>query len=140
MSDGSEIERNKAIVSQLPDLLRAGDPSTIHSLFTEDFQLHVSSMPDWPSGHQGAIRLVTMMASMMPDMTMVIEDMFGEADKVCVRWRYKGTLTGSFEGRKGDGSRYEAIAFAIYRFRDGRIVEDWGIDDRLPVNHPWRSD
>jgi predicted ester cyclase len=62
-----------------------------------------------------------------------------EGDKVCVRWRYEGTLTGTFDGFKGDGSRYEAVAFAIYRLRDGRIAEDWGTAVRLPDGHPWRN-
>jgi len=112
----TDSERNKAVVRQLPGLLRTVDTSAIKALFTEDFQLHDRKHPDWPRGHDGAVRLFLLMTSMMPDMTISIEDMIGEADKVCVRWRFRGTLTGAFEEQKGDGSRYEATAFAIYRF------------------------
>jgi predicted ester cyclase len=80
-----------------------------------------------------------MMKSLLPDFTLTIEDMLAEGDKVCIRWRYAGTLTGSFDGMQGDGSRYEAVALAIYRFRDGRIAEDWGTVARLPDGHPWRT-
>src|SRR5262249_7511678 len=89
--------------------------------------------------HAGALRLFVMMKSLMPDFKMSIEDLFGESDKVCVRWRYRGILTGNFDGMKGDGSLYEAVALAIYRFRDGRIAEDWGTVARLPDGHPWRT-
>jgi steroid delta-isomerase-like uncharacterized protein len=135
-----DCERNKAVIRQLPGVLDTLDRAAIGALFTEDFQLHESKFPEWPRGHEGAFRLLVMMRSLMPDMTIRIEDMFGEGDKVCVRWRYSGTLTGAFENMKGDGSRYEAVAFGIYRFRDGRIAEDWGTAARLPDGHPWRTD
>ncbi|HUO94276.1 MAG TPA: ester cyclase [Rhizomicrobium sp.] len=75
----------------------------------------------------------------MPDIDARIEEMFGERDKVFVRWRYTGTLSGSFEGRHGDGSRIEVIGFSVYRFEDGRIAEDWGADISLPQGHAWRT-
>ncbi len=57
----------------------------------------------------------------------------------CVRLRFKGMVTGSFGGRTGDGSHFEASVFSVYRFRDGRIVEDWGADIPLAEGHTWRS-
>jgi predicted ester cyclase len=98
MAASADSERNKAVIRQLPGLLQTLDPSAIRALFTQDFQLHESKRPDWPHGHEGAIRLFVFVKSMMPDMTISIEDMFGEADKVCVRWRFKGTLTGTRSG------------------------------------------
>ena len=140
MTPSEHCEQNKAIIRQLPALLRAFDPRAIKALFTEDFQLHESTRPNWPTGHEGAVRLIEMMTSLMPDITITLDDMVAEADKVCVRWRYRGTATGTFDGRAGDGTRYEAVAFAIYRFCDGRIAEDWGTAVPLPVGHPWRTD
>jgi len=139
MAGEADSERNKAVIRRLPALLDGIDPSAITDVFTEDFVLHESARPDWPRGHEGAVRLFVMMKSLMPDIRISIEDMVGEGDKVCVRWRYAGTLTGAFDGMKGDGSRYEAVALAIYRFHDGRIAEDWGTVARLPDGHPWRT-
>jgi predicted ester cyclase len=144
MADEADVERNKAVIRKLPALLDSLDPSApdlpaMKALFTEDFQLHESTRPDWPRGHEGAIRLLIMTKALLPDFKMRVEDMLGEGDKVCVRWRYTGTLTGSFDEMKGDGSRYEAVCFAVYRFHDGRIAEDWGTVARLPDGHPWRT-
>lgn len=139
MTSAIECERNKAVIRQLPGLLHVADRAAITALFTEDFRLHESKHPDWPTGHDGAVRMFALMSSLMPDMTIGIEDIFAEGDRVCVRWRYTGTVTGRFEDRIGDGSRYEAIAFSIYRFRDGRIAEDWGTTTPLPMGHPWRT-
>jgi predicted ester cyclase len=135
-----ESARNKAVIDQFPGLLRTPDPLAIRSLFTEDFQLHDVKYPNWPRGYEGAVRMFAQMKALMPDITADIEDMFGEGDKICVRWRFKGTVTGAFEGRNGDGSRFEGIVFSIYRFRDGRVAEDWGADIPLPAGHAWRTD
>ena len=45
--------------------------------------------------------------------------MIEEGDRVAVRWQ----VTASYE----DGKPYERSIVAIYRFKDGRIAEDWGI-------------
>ena len=133
------FERNKAVIAKLPKLVREPDGAAILQLFTEDFRLHDVKYPDWPRGHAGAIRMFEQMHSLAPDIDLRIEDLFGDDEKVCVRRRYRGTLTGAFEGRTGDGSRFEAIGISIYRFESGRIAEDWGADVALPAEHPWRT-
>lgn len=139
MSHPDECTRNKAVIARLPKLLDNPDPAHIREIFTEDFRLHDVKFPDWPPGQDGASRMFIQMKAMIPDLEVHIEDMFGEADKVFVRWRFKGTVTGSYQGRKGDGSRLETIVFSVYRFRDGRIAEDWGADIVLPGGHVWRT-
>ncbi len=134
-----ENSRNKSVIAQLPDLLRAPDPSVVRELFTDDFRLHDVKAHDWPRGYEGAFRMFAQMKALIPDINCSIEDMFGEGDKVFVRWRFKGTVTGSSQEWKGDGSRPATVVFSISRFRDGRIAEDWGADIPLPEGHAWRT-
>ena len=75
-----------------------------------------------------------------PDIRATIEEMFGEGDKMCVRWRFKGAATGAIGERGGDGARFEAVMASIYRFENGCIAEDWGADIPLAERHPWRTD
>lgn len=133
------VEQHKAVIAKFPGLLQRPEARTIRALFTEDFQLHVPNYPHWPRGHDGAIRMFVQMNALFPNMEVRIEDMFGERDRICVRWRYKGTQSGSFEGRIGDGSHFEAIGHSIYRFAEGRVAEDWGADVALPEGHAWRT-
>src|ERR1700690_126366 len=98
-------DQNKAVIARFPELLRRPEPATIRELFTEDFRLHDVKYPDWPRGHDGAIRMFVQMNSLAPDITWEIQDIFGESDKLCVRWRCSGTRTDSFESRTGDGIR-----------------------------------
>jgi predicted ester cyclase len=133
------IDQHKAVIAQFAGPVRKHDVARIRDLFTPDFRLHVPNYPDWPRGHEGAIRMFAQMSALFPDMELIMEDIFGEADRVCVRWRYKGTQSGTFEGRVGDGSRVESVGISVYRFENGRIAEDWGVDVPLPPEHPWRA-
>lgn len=139
MSATEETARNKAVIRRLPKLLDNPDLAIIRETFTEDFCLHDVKFPDWPPGYEGAARMFVQMKAMIPDLEVHVEDMFGEDDRVFVRWRFKGTVTGSYQGRKGDGSRLETIVFSVYRFENGRIAEDWGADIVLPKGHVWRT-
>jgi ketosteroid isomerase-like protein len=129
-----DTERNKAVIAQFPALLRAPDPAAIQALFTEDFRLQDAKYPDWPRGHDGAVRIFQQLRVLMPDIEAGIEDMFGAGDRLCVRWRYKGTLA------SGSGAHFEGVGISIYRFRDGRIAENWGTDMLLLPGHPWRKE
>jgi predicted ester cyclase len=140
MTSSKECERNKAVVVLLPDLLETPEEALVQALFTDDFRLHDAKFPDWPRGYAGALRMFVHMKSMVPDIRATIEDMFGEGDRICVRWRFKGTVTGMIGKHKGDGARFEALMVSIYRFENGRIAEDWGVDIPLPEGHAWRTD
>lgn len=113
MSSAADNERNKAVILQLPELLDSPDEAIIRTLFTADFRLHDVKFPDWPSGHAGALRMFTHMKAALADIRATIEDMFGEGDKICVRWRFKGTATGVIGDRKGGalGSKRSWSAF-----------------------------
>lgn len=67
-----------------------------------------------------------------PDMRMEIIDLIAEGDTVVGRFACTATHLGEWLGHSPTGRRFEAIdEVSIFRFRDGRIVEAWGIEDNL---------
>ena len=122
-----QTERQKAVLRRFSAFLRNPDADSICELFTEDFRLHAPNEPNWPRGHEGAVRMFTQMHERFPHLDVIAEDMFGEDDRICVRWRYRNSV----------GDSFEAVGISIYRFEGGRIAEDWGVDYKLPPNHPW---
>jgi len=59
-----------------------------------------------------------------------IIDIIEEGDKVVLRNRATGKHTGeSWRGAPSDGQAYDIESWSIYRFRDGKIVEHWGLND-----------
>jgi predicted ester cyclase len=66
-----------------------------------------------------------------PDLTIEIQDAIASEDTVWVRARGRGTDTGGVAGRPPSGRRVEVDVIDIARFRDGLMIEHWGVADRL---------
>ena len=59
-------------------------------------------------------------------------------DKVVVRMTIRGTYIGEPKhGFPKPGERFAMGGVAIYRFVDGKIVDDWGIQISCPTDDPW---
>jgi predicted ester cyclase len=69
-----------------------------------------------------------------PDSRTVIDDMVAEGDRVAVRFTVTGTHTGAdFMGMPANGKIRSMHMMVIDRYRDGKIVESWGVVEALPV-------
>jgi steroid delta-isomerase-like uncharacterized protein len=74
---------------------------------------------------------VNMLWKAFPDITVDIEDLFAEGDKVVVRFIGRGTHQEDFGGIPANGVKTEASAMEIFHIVDGKIMEVWEISDRL---------
>jgi predicted ester cyclase len=68
-----------------------------------------------------------------PGVRFEIEDLFGEGDKVAVRWTFHARHGGHFAGLPPSGTRVSQAGHVIYQLRDGQIVRAWLQVDRLGV-------
>ena len=116
----SEQERNKAVVRRLVDeVLNGGRLDVIDELYASELAAEARA---W---------IAPFLAS-FPDTRMEIIDLVAEGDRVAARFVCSGTHTGEWLGHAPTGRRFERIDEAgFYRFRDGRIVESWGVEDTL---------
>jgi steroid delta-isomerase-like uncharacterized protein len=69
----------------------------------------------------------------VPDLQVMVDHIIGEDDLVAVRWRASGTNSVAAAGMPGNGASMEVEGMTIFRFRDGRIVEEWSLIDRLAL-------
>ena len=60
-----------------------------------------------------------------PDLHITIEDVVEEGDRVAVRWRATGTLTGEGFGVPPTGKRMDTGGQTILHLHNGRIAEAW---------------
>jgi predicted ester cyclase len=116
----SEQERNKAVVRRLVDeVLNGGRLDVNDELYASELAAEARA---W---------IAPFLAS-FPDTRMEIIDLVAEGDRVAARFVCSGTHTGEWLGHAPTGRRFERIDEAgFYRFRDGRIVESWGVEDTL---------
>ena len=58
-----------------------------------------------------------------------VDDLIAEGDKVVVRWRLLGTHKGDFLGIAPTGRAIALKGIAIYRVKDGKLMERWVVSD-----------
>ena len=66
-----------------------------------------------------------------PDLRATIEDLLEADDKCVARVRYVGTHKREFWGLPPTGKRIDIESIDIVRFDGGKVVEHWGVTDRL---------
>jgi ketosteroid isomerase-like protein len=118
------MSQQKEVLCEIARVISGNDSFRIEAWFTEDFRLVEPTKPNWPRGHEGASKLLDLFRTLTPPVQFVALDMVEEADRVAVRWQLSATY---------QGAPLSLASMAIYRFKDGRIAEDWGI----PIRGEW---
>jgi predicted ester cyclase len=82
-------------------------------------------------GLQGVKATVTMLHTAFPDLQISIEEMSADGDKVWARVTFHGTHTGGLLRMPPTGRRIRVEAIDLCRFSAGKLVEHWGVFDRM---------
>lgn len=124
------IETNKAVVRRFVDeVFVAGRMDAVDELVAPDFVPH-----SWPRTGPGPAELRRAMARVfagLSDVSMAIEDVIAEGDRVAVRLTAHAVHTGEFMGMPASGKAYTIPEIHLFRVRDGKIAEHWGQADLL---------
>ena len=102
----------------------------IDEIIDDDFVDH-EEFPGLPPGKEGVRAFAIMSLDAFPDFTANIEDMIVEDDKVAIRVQFAGTHRGEFAGVPATGNKLDFPTIDFLRFRDGKVVEHWGVTDQL---------
>lgn len=118
-------EQSGAVVRALIDAANSGDLHRVAELYDDDYIDHADGGSRGSNDKDAALRTFEELLAAFPDSEHVIEDLLADGDRVAVRLRATGTHRGSFRGRPPSGRRVEMVSTAIYRVREGRLVERW---------------
>ena len=132
-------EENKAIFKRFMQELGKGNLAIIDEVCSPDFTFHSPNFPNWPRGLQGARAIVALGDSLVSDSVTTVDDFFATEDRVVIRMTMRGTYISDkpLPGFPKKGERFAMGCVAIYRFVDGKIVDDWGIQLTCPTDAPW---
>jgi steroid delta-isomerase-like uncharacterized protein len=123
----SEVERNKAMArSFFEEVLDQGHLERYAESHAADFVAH--------GGDHDATLAEDMAAAReerkaLPDMRVTVNQILGEGDSVVVYWRASGTNTGEGMGFPATGKRIVVPGMTIFRFKQGKISEEWSVFD-----------
>jgi steroid delta-isomerase-like uncharacterized protein len=123
----SEQESNKAVArSFFEDVLDQGRLDQYAQSHANDFVVHTAA-GDAPLAADRAAAAEERKA--LPDMRTTINQMLAERDMVAVYWTASGTNTGDGMGFHATGKRISVPGMTIFRFKAGKISEEWSVFD-----------
>ena len=129
----SSPEENGALVRRfIEEFWAGGDLSRIGEFLPDDYAEH-NLLPGQGPGLEGYKQRFLALRAALPDVTIRVDDLFAEGDKVVARVTLQGTQQGLLFGVPPTGRRIVMSAINIYRVANGKIAERWGQQDVLGV-------
>ena len=109
-----------------------GNPELLSKAVSPGFLDHTlpAGRPQGPTGPAQASR--TFLAA-IPDLRVQVLMRLIVADRVVSHLRFSGHFTGEFAGKKGAGQAIDFIATDIVAVRDGKITDNWHLEDNLTL-------
>ena len=127
------VERNKAVVrSHFEEIWEKGNLDFVDENLTPDFVNHDPRGPEAP-GVEGLKQYVTMVRNAFPDISVTVEDVITEGDKVAARAAFRAIHQGEYQGIPPTGKEMTVELIGIFRVAEGKIAEAWILRDDLSM-------
>lgn len=108
-----------------------GDVSVFDKYASKDFVENQYGFS--PPGVEGVKNAIRSLHRAFPDFSLTIEDLIENEDKVWGRMTGRGTHKNQFGPMPPTGKTFEITVIDIMRFENGKLVEHWGVPDRLAL-------
>jgi predicted ester cyclase len=106
--------------------------SAIDELIAREVVSH-SPFPGQPPGSEGVKDSMKIFHRAFPDLTVTINHLLAEGDKVMAYVTLSGTHRGELLGQPPTGNRVSFEEAIILRLTGGKIVEHWAVADALTL-------
>ena len=126
------IEQNKATARRWSEeLWGKGNLAVADEIIAPEYVRHDPGDPFPARGPEDVKRIVIMLRTMLPDLSIQIEAMVAEGDLVVSRYTTTATDTRGYMGKPPTGRTIRTSAMQMFRFANGKIVESWAARDDL---------
>lgn len=126
---------NKENVRQFLEIVRGGKDPDKANVFMADtilaHQVNSENQTTVTRTPQNYAEHVKEFITMYGHFTFEVTELIAEGDKVYARWIQHGKHLTEIDGYPATGKPLTEIASAVYRLKDGKIVEYWIQIDRL---------
>jgi len=125
----SEQDRNKIVArSFFEEVLGAGQLDKYGESHARGFVAHAK---DHDAGLEEDMAAAREERKALPDMRVKVNQMVAEGDLVAVYWTVTGTNTQAGMGFPATGKKITTAGMTLFRFKDGKICEEWSVFDML---------
>jgi predicted ester cyclase len=114
------------------DFWDTGDDAYLRQAIAKDF-IDRTLPPGRPQGPEGPAFASRQFRAAVPDLTVTVEKMIVAGDYVTVHMRFTGHFTGTFGQAQGKGQPIAFTATDLVKIRNGRITDNWHIEDNLTL-------
>lgn len=111
------------------EFINSGNTDIGKEVISDSAIFHVPFGPEPLKGLDGYLRVLGMMRGAFPDINWTLQETVCEGDKIVARFETRGTHQGPFIGVPESGKEICMTALNIYRFKNGKIVEERGQPD-----------
>jgi predicted ester cyclase len=111
----------------IDEAFNKGNYSVLRDIFNPDFIEHQFGLHATIEGMQADIEGLR---RAFPDFHVTVEDIVVDGDKLWARSSAHGTNSGGFMGPP-NGKSFNNTVYDQVRFKEGKIVEHWGVPDRF---------
>ena len=124
------LEENKALSRRaIEEIMNQRNLAVFDELHSPDYVCHIISRTI--QGPEPFKQLLSMVLTAFPDLHYTIEDLFGEGDRVVVRYTSRGTHKGDLMGIPPTGKQVTVTGTDIMRIVNGKILEEWINNDLM---------
>lgn len=113
------------------EVLNGTNPEAMHELVAEDYVYRAPG--EELRGRDGLLALLDGYRAAFPDLKIAVDELISANDVTLLSFTLAGTHRGSLLGHPATGRRVSVHGMVRSRFRDGQIVDEWEIVDRLTL-------
>ncbi|HEY7257837.1 MAG TPA: ester cyclase [Gaiellales bacterium] len=126
-----QAEESKKVVRRFIDEYQTGASDAAFAELLDPDVVDHSRPPGIARGAEGVRQQFDGFRAGLPDFRATILHQVAEGDLVITHKVFNGTHTGELLGIPPTGREVEILVMDVVRVADGRIVEHWGVVDRL---------
>jgi steroid delta-isomerase-like uncharacterized protein len=104
-----------------------GNVDAIDELLTRDYVDHTP--PDDTPPRERLKRVASIYRDAATDVELDVEVLVSDEDRAAAYWTMRWIQRGDFFGVAADGKRLVLRGAQFFRLRDGKIAENWNVDD-----------
>jgi steroid delta-isomerase-like uncharacterized protein len=130
----AQTTATNSAIAAFASTLSAHDMDAFAALFADDYVNHQTSAAAPPpsagvSARQGTVAFFAARLKGLPDLSVAIEASLANGDMAAASFVYTGTHQGPYFGVAPTGKKLRFTSCDIFRIRDGKIAEHWGMGD-----------
>jgi predicted ester cyclase len=129
----ADIAHHKRVVRKIYlDVRSQGNLDLLDDIFDPEYVGYdPTANPPVVRGPDGFREQTRGYRTVFPDLQFSIRSLVAEGDEVIVRWTATATHAQSLMDEPPTGRRIETSGFGSWKFRNGKVVEHWGLIDLL---------